>query len=130
MPYLLHATTLVETEAGEATEEKTKDFSINYIPGASSTARTPLAEPIFLLAAEKMDVRRLEMYPMEVKGGRRQVAFPTNPKRQRDAPRPVRLSLVDLEPGLFRIEASETLANGEYCLSPSGANRVFCFQVY
>ena len=111
-PYLVHATTLVETEAGEALEEKTKDFAINYISSSSSPARTPLAEPIFLVAAEKLEVRKLELYPMEVKGGRRQVAFPTNPKKQKDAPRPIRLSLASLEPGLFRIEASESLPNG------------------
>jgi len=130
IPYLLHASTLVETEAGEAMEEKTNDFAINYIAGAGSPVRTPLAEPIFLVAVEKLEVQKLQLYKLDVKGGRRQVAFPVSPKKQRDAPQPVRLSLVRLDPGLFRVEASETLANGEYCLSPAGSNRVFCFQVY
>jgi hypothetical protein len=31
---------------------------------------------------------------------------------------------------LFRVEASESLENGEYALTPSGDNRVFCFEVY
>jgi len=28
------------------------------------------------------------------------------------------------------VEANEMLENGEYSLTPSGSNQVFCFQVY
>jgi hypothetical protein len=52
------------------------------------------------------------------------------PKRARGGPRPLRLSVTRLEQGLYRIEAGETLENGEYSISPSDSNRVFCFQVY
>ena len=31
---------------------------------------------------------------------------------------------------LYRIDVNETLENGQYCLSPSGDNRVFCFEVF
>ena len=31
---------------------------------------------------------------------------------------------------LFWIEANEYLDNGEYCLTPEGSNKVFCFQIY
>jgi len=32
--------------------------------------------------------------------------------------------------GLYRLEVNESLENGEYGLTPEGANQVFCFQVY
>jgi hypothetical protein len=35
-----------------------------------------------------------------------------------------------LEGKLYRVEANETLENGEYALSPDGSDQVFCFQVY
>jgi len=58
------------------------------------------------------------------------VVVPTSVKKRKDAPRPVRLSVERLEPGLYRLEASQGLDNGEYCLTPSGSQIVFCFQVY
>jgi hypothetical protein len=42
----------------------------------------------------------------------------------------LRLSVTRLDRGMYRIEASETLENGEYSISPNDSNRVFCFQVY
>jgi len=128
LPYLLHASNLVETEAAEAKEESGKDSIVYAIAGASSPARTPLAGPVFLLLAEKIVPGNLELYPLEVKDGRRQVAFFKNKKKQTARPR--RLSVSRLGEGLFRIEVDESLENGEYSLTPSGSNRVFCFQVY
>jgi len=32
--------------------------------------------------------------------------------------------------GSYRIEASETLENGQYSISPNDSNHVFCFEVY
>src|SRR5262249_4958493 len=43
VPYLLHADNLVETEVTEAKEEKRKDDLAYIVPGANSSARTPLA---------------------------------------------------------------------------------------
>ena len=127
-PYLLHASNLVETEAGEAKEEKRKDGMAYVIAGASSPARTPMAEPIWLVAAEKLAVQKLQLYKLEVKGGQREVFFPQ--KKRKDGPRPLYLTFKQLAPGLYRLEASETLEIGEYSLTPEGANQVFCFQVY
>jgi hypothetical protein len=129
--YLLHATELTPTEAGEAKEETRKDVVANVMKGAASTSRTPLAEPIFLIAAEKIDAEKFELYRMEVKNGQREVAIPSDPKKRlKNAPKPLRLRWEKIEAGLFRLEANEYLENGEYCLSPSGSQQVFCFQVY
>ena len=112
----------------EAKEESKKDEVTYTIPGATSPARTPLAEPIFILQTDKFQPEQLELYRMDVKNGRREVTM--SQKRRRGGPRPLRLSVTRLERGLYRIEASETLENGEYALSPNGSNRVFCFEVY
>ncbi len=59
IPYLLHASKLIPTEVVEAREEQKKNESTYIIPGASSPARTPLAEPIFLIEADKINPERL-----------------------------------------------------------------------
>jgi hypothetical protein len=128
MLYLVHADNLVPTEATDAKQESKKNETTFTIAGASSTARTPLAEPIFIMQSDKIDPERLELYRVEVKSGHREVTMV--PKRARGGPRPLRLSVTRLEQGLYRIEAGETLENGEYSISPSDSNRVFCFQVY
>ena len=132
VPYLQHANNLVETEAGEAKEEDRKDWKAFVMPSPSSPARTPLAEPIFLLASEKLSPEKLRVYKLEVKNGRREILFPNNPKKLKDAPKPYRLSVTRLEAGLFRLEVNHGagLDIGEYCLSPEESNQVFCFSVY
>ncbi len=128
IPYLVHADNLIETEVAEAKEEDRSRDVLNSIPGASSPARTPLAEPIFLIDAQNIVPEKLELYRFEVRRGRREIAFP---KRQsKDAPRPIRVLVTRVEGKLFRIEANEILENGEYALSPDGSTRVFAFQVY
>ncbi len=128
LPYLLHASRLVETEATEAREEKRKDDTVYAIPGASSPARTPLAEPIFLMETEKLQADRLELYKLEVRNGRREAVFPA--KKKKDV-RPIRLSVTRVDQNLYRIEAAVGLENGEYSLTPAAvSNQVFCFQVY
>jgi hypothetical protein len=128
MLYLVHADNLVPTEATDAKRESKKNDVTFTIDGAGSPARTPLAEPIFILQSDKIDPERLELYRVEVKNGHREVTMAL--KRTRGGPRALRLSVTRLDRGLFRIEASETLENGEYSISPSDSNRVFCFQVY
>ncbi len=131
MPYLLHASNLVPLEKGSAAEESRKDETANVVKGAASTARTPLAEPIFLLASEKLVPEKLELYRVTVsKSGNREVTVPKNPKKMKDAAKPIRLSVAKLESGLFRLEATEALEIGSYCLSPSGSQDVYCFDVY
>jgi hypothetical protein len=129
--YLLHASTLLETEVKEAKDEQRKDENAAVIDGSSSPVKTPVPEPIFLFQSEKIAPEKLEMYKLTVtKDGRREVTFPAAGKRKKDSPRPIHLSTSKVDGTLYRIEASEVLEQGEYCLSPSGANRVFCFQVF
>ena len=126
--YLVHADNLVPLEMTEAKQESKKDETVYTVAGASSSARTPLAEPIFLLQSEKLLADRLELYRMDVKSGRREVSV--SKSKRRGGPRPLRLNVTKLDGNLYRVEASETLENGQYSLSPSGSNAVFCFEVY
>lgn len=126
--YLVHADNLVPTEIAEAKQESRKNEMTFTIAGTSSPARTPLAEPIFLIEADKIQPERLELYRMDVKSGRREVTM--TQKRSRGGPRPLRLTVTRLEKGLYRIEAGETLENGEYSISPNDSNHVFCFEIY
>lgn len=131
LPYLLHAANLIPTEQNTAAEESRKDETANVVKGSASTARTPLAEPIFLLASEKLVPEKLELYKVNVsKAGNREVTFPKNPKKMKDAAKPIRLSVAKVDSSIFRLEATEALENGAYCLSPSGSQDVFCFDVY
>ncbi len=128
VPFLLHAQNLVETEVAEAKEEHTKDGITYVIPGASSPARTPLASPIFLLLAEKLDPEKLQLFKMESRQGQREITF--YEKKKNRNPRAYRLEVKRLTADLCRLEVDETLENGEYSLTPEGSNQVFCFQVY
>ncbi len=127
VPYLLHATNLVETELGQAREESRKNDTNYVIAGASSPARTPLAEPIFIIDAQKSSPERFELYRLEVKGGNREVTFSN---RRRGGNRPLHLAVTPLGGRLFKSEVDEPLENGQYALSPSGDNRAFCFEIY
>jgi Tol biopolymer transport system component len=128
MVYLVHADNLIPTEVAEAKQESKKNESTYTIAGTASPARTPLAEPIFLIQSAKIQPDRLELYRLDVKSGHREVT--TAQRRIRGGPRPLRLTVTRLDGGLYRIEASETLENGEYSLSPNDSNHVFCFEVY
>ena len=126
--YLVHADNLVETESGAASEEKKKDDILNVISGTNSPVRTPLAEPVFIIETNSITPESLELYKLEVKNGHREILIPQ--KKRRNGPRALRLQVTRLDRGLYRIEASETLENGQYAVSPSGSSRVFCFEVY
>ena len=126
IPYLVHASNLVPTETTEAQQEG-KNNDTYSVSGAASSARTPLAEPIFLLRSEKIKPDSLELYRFEVKNGRRQL---TLSKKRSEKSGPFHLSITKLDKDLYRVEADEALENGEYSLSPSGSNSVFCFQIY
>jgi hypothetical protein len=125
--YLVHASNLVPTEVTEATQEGKKDDTTFSVAGAASSARTPLAEPIFLLRSEKIKPDALELYRFEIKNGRRQL---TLSRKRKDSSGPFHLSITKLDKDLYRVEADEALENGEYSLSPSGSNAVFCFEIY
>jgi hypothetical protein len=127
VPYLVHASNLIPTEVTEATQEGKKDDTTFSVAGAASSARTPLAEPIFLLRSEKIKPDALELYRFEVKNGRRQL---TLSRKRKDSSGPFHLSITKLDKDLYRVEADEALENGEYSLSPNGSNAVFCFEIY
>jgi hypothetical protein len=128
MPYLLHATNLVETEIAQARQENRKNDSTFVVSGAASPARTPLSEPILIIDARQISPERLELYRMEVKKGDREVSIASG--RHRGGNGPFHLIVTPLSNHLYRIEADEPLENGEYALSPSGDNRAFCFEIY
>jgi hypothetical protein len=125
--YLVHASNLVPTEVTEAAQEGKKDDSTFSVAGAASSARTPLAEPIFLLRSEKIKPDALELYRFVVKNGRRQL---TLSKKRRDNSGPFHLSITKLDKDLYRVVADESLEKGEYSMSPIGSIGVFCFEIY
>src|SRR5437588_372474 len=90
VPYLLHADQLVETEAGEAKEETKKDSVVAILPGASSPARTPLAEPIFIIKTQKLSAERISAFKLDVKNGTREVVINSQGRRKsRDLTKPI-----------------------------------------
>jgi hypothetical protein len=125
VPYLKHATTLVSLEVVEAKEQKQKNDTLYVVEGAQSSAKTPLASPIFLFQSSKVLPDKLGLYKFDVKGGHREILF--GPKR---SPRPLRLEVTHVDGNLYRIEVTDSLEPGEYSLSPEGSNQVFCFQVF
>src|SRR5579884_3339126 len=129
IPYLLHADHLVQTEVADAREQGGKKESTFVIPGASSPARTPLAEPIFLMRTKDISPDSLELYRLEVRNGQREVVI-SQRKRGRGDYGPFHLMVNPIEGDLYRVEADEPLPDGEYSLSPNGSNKVFCFEIY
>lgn len=128
MLYLMHADNLVPTEAAEAKQESgKKDETVYTLAGASSSARTPLVEPIFLIESDKILPERLELYRWDVKSGHRELLVKSGKK---GGARPLHLSVTKLDGRLYRVEASEPLSDGQYSVSPNDSNRVFCFEVF
>jgi hypothetical protein len=127
VPYLLHADTLVPAEVVEAKEVKKKDDITYVVEGASSSAKTPLAGPVFLFEDGQLSAEKLQLYKFDVKNGHREVFFSHKGKLTAKARR---INVNPLGGGLFKIEVDESLENGEYGLSPEGSNQVFCFAVY
>lgn len=128
IPYLLHANNLVETDSGEAQESKAKNDTVYTVSGTAARARTPLSEPIFLIAVDKLSAEKFSCYRMEMKGGSRQLVLPAKPGK--NSPRPMRMNVTRVQDNLYRMELAETLQNGEYTLSPDGSNQAFSFSVY
>jgi hypothetical protein len=127
LPYLMHADNLVPTESVEAKQEDRKDDIAYAIPGANSTARTPLASPAFLILTDQLQADHLQLYRLTSKGGQREVLVR---RKKKLVARPLRLNVTHLEGNLYKIEVDEILENGEYSLSPVDSNQVFCFEVY
>ncbi len=127
--YLQHADNLVELESVVAKKDGKKDDTTYSVPGAASPAKTPLAEPIFLLKSEKIPPDSVELYKFDVKNGRREVTMSNRNRRSRGG-HTLYLTVTRLEQGLYKIEASEPLENGEYGLAPTSSDQVYCFSVY
>ncbi len=129
VPYLVHADNLIETDVAQAREEQKKDDSVFIVPGPAASAKTPVAEPIFLFQSDKISPDSLELYAMEVKNGNRQVVVS---KKRKNSSKQHRLMVTKLDDKLYRIEVNEGLGleNGEYSISPQGTNEVFCFSEY
>ena len=125
LPYLKHASNLLATEAVDVQEEKKKDAITYVIAGASSSVRTPLAAPIFLLQSDKIAPGKLGLYKLESKNGRREIV--ASPRKPLEA---IRIVVTHLRGNLYKIEVDDGLEPGEYSLSPEGTNRAFCFQVF
>ncbi len=130
LPYLLMAQDLVPTEAFEATTENKKEGKKDqettyWVPGEHSNAKTPLASPIFVIKEDSLAVERLAVYPFEIRNGRREITF-----SHKKTIKPFTLTLTKSGEALYRMEVNEDLPAGEYAISPSGSNSVFCFAVY
>src|SRR5580704_1985260 len=79
--YLVHASNLIPTEVLTAQQDTKKDNDTFTVPGAASSARTPLSEPIFLFRSERIKPDDLGLFKFEVKNGKRQVTFSVRRKR-------------------------------------------------
>jgi hypothetical protein len=127
LPYLMHADDLIPVESGEAKQDDRKGDVNFVIPGANSTVRTPLASPAFLILTDQLQADHLQLYKLQSKGGQREVLIR---RRNKLVARPIRLNVTRLDDQLYKIEVDEILENGEYSLSPTDSNQVFCFQIY
>jgi len=128
IPYLVHADSLLQTEVGEAKEQKGKGATLSFvIKGANSSAKTPLASPIFLMRADKLDADKLQLFGLLTNKGKREVMYSRRGKR---TARTYILNVTPVGSDLFRIEVDQSLSPGEYALTPEGSNQVFCFAVF
>jgi hypothetical protein len=125
VPYLLHASQLLSTEVIEVKETKQKDGSTFVLPGANSPIKTPLASPIFIIKADKLDPEKLQLFQLESVGGHREIAF-----SKKKNPQPYTFTVRKLEASMFRLEVNESLPVGEFSITPAESNAAFCFAVY
>ena len=128
-PYLIHATDLLETETNEATEVSDKKAQIFWVPGAASSARTPLGFPEFLFAQDQVDARSLRLYAFEKVNGRREVLIR---KKNKIVVQAYYIDVIPQGEGLFKLRVDSSLKPGEYCMTPEGeqgSNTVYCFAV-
>ena len=126
VPYIIHATSLVEVEQNDAVPEEDKKQLIYYVPGASSGVTTPLGFPEFLFTPEQIDPRSLELYRFEPVNGRREILIR---KKKKTVARPYFIDVFPHADGVMRIRVDGSLSPGEYCLTPNGSDKVFCFTV-
>lgn len=124
LPYLKHAETLVPTEAVEVKSEKDKDDTRYTIAGASSSARTPLPLPIFIMKAAGVDPLHLKLVRLRSAEGRREIT--STEMKNADV---LHVSVTRLDSGLYRLDVADSLDSGEYMLVAPAFDRAFCFAV-
>src|SRR5580704_5886617 len=73
LPYIQHATNLIATEPIDAKEQKSGTDTLWTIDGANSPSKTPLALPIFVVKADKLNPASLQLYLLESKEGHREL---------------------------------------------------------
>jgi hypothetical protein len=131
LPYLLEAGKLIPTDAQPVSRSSSKDDQTVAVAGATSSARTPLPEPIFLFLPAQINATGFELIHFQVRNGRRQW---TKSKQQRpddeETEEILRLTLRPQGQHVLRIEAAEMLNPGEYALLAKDGNTAFCFTVF
>jgi hypothetical protein len=126
LPYIQHATNLVATEPVEAKEQKAAVDTVWTIDGANSPSKTPLALPIFVIKADKLNPSGLQMYRLESKDGHREVT--ASAKKNAD---PIHVQVTRLGgENLYQLDVYNSLDAGEYVLMLEGSTQMFCFQVF
>jgi len=131
LPYLLEAGKLIPTEAKPATRSSSKDDQTVTLSGVTSSARTPLPEPVFLFSPGQINATEFELIHFQVLNGRRQWTKGKAEHVTEDEPEEIlRLTLRPVSEGIIRIEAAQMLSPGEYALIAKGQNTAFCFTVF
>jgi hypothetical protein len=131
LPYLLEAGKLIATDAQPATRSSSKEDETITVSGATSSARTPLPEPIFLFSPGQINTSEFELIHFQVVNGRRQWTKGKEEHLSDEEPEEIlRLTIQPVSQGVVRIEAAEMLNPGEYALIAKGQSVAFCFTVF
>ena len=126
LPYIRHAANLIATEPVEANEQKGGTGTLWTIDGPNSPSKTPLALPIFIIKADKLNPASLQMYLLESKEGHREL---TAAKKKNAEPIHVQVTRL-VGDNLYQLDVYNGLDAGEYALIQEGSTRMFCFQVF
>ena len=127
VPYLIHASTLVQTEIARPVPKEDGGMTTWSIPGESSLAKTPLALPAFVIDAAAVAPLKLQLYRFELKGAHRELTLAKNGPGETQ---PILITVANLSGTLYRIEVVNEVENGEYGLTVPGSNQFFCFSVF
>jgi hypothetical protein len=130
VPFLVLADNLVSPDIAQASQEirnkgKKNEETVFSMPGEHANAKTPLASPIFAVKRKSLDLSALQLYPLQVVNGHREIAF--SRKKQ---PQVYYMTATKSDEDVWRLEVHDSLPVGEYAISPSGSNQVFAFAVY
>ena len=123
----MHADNLIETESVAATQAASKGDTVFAVAGVDFSGPNAFGRTDFSFCFRSNSAGKPRLYQFDVKNGRREIVIP---KKKGGNGKVFHTSIKELSQVLFRIEASEYLENGEYCLSPEGENIAFCFTVY